>query len=60
VGLPLAAFLSGEPAGSLTPERYASRLAPLADMGVVILGGGPGVGPAHVALLVNSINREEK
>jgi homocysteine S-methyltransferase len=55
-GLPLAALLGGESAAALTPEVFASRLAPLAGLGVAILGGGASIGPAHVAALADRLN----
>jgi homocysteine S-methyltransferase len=54
--LPLAALLGGESTGALTPELFAGRLGPLAEMGVAILGGGASIGPAHVTALADSLN----
>jgi len=55
VGLPTAVFLGGNPTDPMPPETFAAKLGPLAEMGVVVLGGGAGVGPGHVEALVQWI-----
>ncbi|HEX7926888.1 MAG TPA: homocysteine S-methyltransferase family protein [bacterium] len=52
---PTAVFLDGGSPGALSPNTYAARLAPLADLRVVILGGGRHIGPAHVAALAKAL-----
>ena len=60
LGLPSAVFLGGATPGALSPAGYAARLAPLARLRTVILGGGRHIGPAHVAALAQHVTPTEK
>jgi homocysteine S-methyltransferase len=56
---PTAVFVGADAPDALSPEAYAQRLAPLADLRVVILGGGRHIGPAHVAALARRVTPHE-
>lgn len=65
-GLPLAIFQHAWPAASpsrpdegpaLDPAAFAERLAPFGDGSAVLLGGGAGVTPAHIAALADRLKR---
>jgi len=53
--VPTAVFLGADAPDALSPAGYAQRLAPLATLRLVILGGGRHIGPAHVAALAQRI-----
>jgi methionine synthase I (cobalamin-dependent) len=65
-GLPLAIFQHARPGSSpsgaetapaLDPVAFADRLAPFGDGGTVMLGGGVGVTPEHIAALASRLAR---
>ena len=58
--LPTAVFLGAATPGALSPEDYAARLAPLARLRTVVLGGGRHIGPAHVAALAQRVTPTER
>ncbi len=55
VGLPLAVLVGCEAPEQLTPAAFAAGLAPLAALGVVMLGGGRHIGPPHIAALATAL-----
>jgi homocysteine S-methyltransferase len=59
-GLPLAAFVEAAPGAELPPAAYAQRLSPLASTGAILLGGGAGIGPEHVAALVKRLGHDSE